>query len=178
MYILGNINYFSLEGLPWLLLAWFSVYMFRSLATFIHEMGHLIPALLFTQGPILINVGGEPYFKSKIGRCEFNVSINSPLAGYVSFNDQELTLLKKVSILLAGPVLSLLIVFITPVIIFRCALFTWIEVLLVGFFCSNLICFLRSILPLNLRDNKSFSKGVPSDSLQIINLLKSNSDGK
>ena len=172
MYILGDyINYFSLEGVPWLVLAWVSMYASRSLATLIHEIGHLIPTLFFTHGPVSINVGERPFYKNIIGRCEFHISFKSPLIGYVSFQEHRLCLTRKVSILLAGPILSLLTVIIVPVIISECALFIWLEVLLAGFFCSNLLCFLRSVLPFYLRATEACPKGVPSDSLQIIKLL-------
>ena len=78
--------------------------------------------------------GERPFYKNIIGRCEFHISFKSPLIGYVSFQEQRLCLTRKVSILLAGPILSLLTVIIVPVIISECALFIWLEVLLAGFF--------------------------------------------
>ena len=47
---IGNtINYLSIEGLPWVLLAWIGLIVFRPFATLVHEIGHLIPAVILTK---------------------------------------------------------------------------------------------------------------------------------
>ena len=55
---IGNtINYLSIEGLPWVLLAWIGLIVFRPFATLVHEIGHLIPAVILTKKEVLIRVG-------------------------------------------------------------------------------------------------------------------------
>jgi hypothetical protein len=173
MYFLASkLNYFTLEGIPWLALAWVSVLFFRSLATWIHEIGHLLPTYFFTQGPIELNLGDGFFYQKKVGRCTFNFSFKSPMTGYVSYQEQNLSRKKRILILLAGPLASSIALLISSYVLYAFDLVQWMEVLCVGFLCANLLCFLRSILPLKLQATSNFPQGVPSDSLQVLQLAK------
>jgi len=173
MYFLAsNLNYFTLEGIPWLALAWVSVFSFRSIATWIHEIGHLLPTYFFTQGLIEVNVGDGFFYQKKVGRCTFNFSFKSPMVGYVSYQEKNLSRKKRILILLAGPLASSIALLIPSYAVYTFDLVQWMEVLCVGFLCANLLCFLRSILPLKLQATSSFPQGVPSDSLQVFQLAK------
>jgi hypothetical protein len=173
MYFLASkFNYFTLEGIPWLALAWVSVFSFRSIATWIHEIGHLLPTYFFTQGLIEVSVGDGFFYQKKVGRCTFNFSFKSPMAGYVSYQKQDLSRKKRILILLGGPLASSTALFTTFYVVNAFDLVQWIEVLCAGFLCANLLCFLRSILPLKLQASSAFPQGIPSDSLQVLQLAK------
>ena len=62
-------EYLTLNGLPWLLLAWASIYICRPFATIIHELGHAISAVIFTSQTVQIKVG--------VGQGSLNFSIKS-----------------------------------------------------------------------------------------------------
>jgi len=47
----------------------------------------------------------------------------------------------------------------------------WIEVILVSWFCTNALVFIRSVIPLRLKPTKSFPEGPPSDGLELKNLF-------
>jgi hypothetical protein len=173
MYFLASkFNYFTLEGIPWLALAWVSVFSFRSIATWIHEIGHLLPTYFFTQGLIEVSVGDGFFYQKKVGRCTFNFSFKSPMTGYVSYQEQDLSRKKRILILLGGPLASFTALLTTFYVVNAFDLVQWMEVLCVGFLCANLLCFLRSILPLNLQASSAFPQGIPSDTLQVLQLAK------
>ena len=173
MYFLASkFNYFTLEGIPWLALAWVSVFSFRSIATWIHEIGHLLPTYFFTQGLIEVSVGDGFFYQKKVGRCTFNFSFKSPMTGYVGYEEQDLSRKKRILILLGGPLASFTALLTTFYVVYTFDLVQWMEVLCVGFLCANLLCFLRSILPLNLQASSAFPQGIPSDTLQVLQLAK------
>ena len=71
MNLLANgINYFSVEGAPWLLAAWVGLVLLRPLATFVHEFGHFIVARLNKIDVSVFSIGFGPRiisFKDKKG---------------------------------------------------------------------------------------------------------------
>ena len=51
--VLAEISgYLTLNGLPWLLLAWGSIYIFRPFVTIIHEFGHALGMIHEHQNPL------------------------------------------------------------------------------------------------------------------------------
>ena len=68
MNLLANgINYFSIEGAPWLFAAWVVLVLLRPLATFVHEFGHGFAAYLVTHNIPQIRIGpisGKRVWKS------------------------------------------------------------------------------------------------------------------
>ena len=72
-HLASNINYLSLDGLPWILLCWILMIITRPLSTFIHEFGHLVPIYLFSSEPITFQIGDGKSYPFKIGsRVEFD----------------------------------------------------------------------------------------------------------
>ena len=45
------------EALPWLAALWVGVWVLRPIATFIHELGHALPALAFTKAEVEVRIG-------------------------------------------------------------------------------------------------------------------------
>jgi hypothetical protein len=131
MISLGNsIDYLSIQGLPWVLAAWVGLILLRPFATFVHEVGHIIPALLFTKQEVFIRIGQSG--------SKWNGKIGNIIVGWQIFGNHH------------------------PI---------WIEVLLVSWFCTNALVFIRSVIPLRLKPTNSFPEGPPSDGLELKNLF-------
>jgi len=87
--------------------------MSRSITTFIHELGHAIPALLFTKNPVQLVVGsyGDPdSYKLHIGRLHLWFKYN-PLGWYSGLCSHERIegLGKTLMVIVGGPLASLLL---------------------------------------------------------------------
>ena len=172
LYLANSVNYLSLEGLPWIVFAWVGLILFRSLATFIHELGHLIPAIFLTTEELMVRVGqSRKSWKGKTGRIYWDLSFFSGKEGFTGYKKENLSKLRLFIIISLGPVTSLLMSIISGWIIFSSTLPTWIEVILVSWFCANSLAFFRSIFPFKLKPTQFFPEGPPSDGLELIRIL-------
>ena len=54
---MSSIDYFSLSGIPYVLIAWLGIWLIRPLATFFHELGHSLVACFLTSGEVSLRVG-------------------------------------------------------------------------------------------------------------------------
>ena len=55
------------NGIPWIILAWLSIYVFRPFATIVHEIGHALLAGILTKEKVRIRIGaGEKFFKFQL----------------------------------------------------------------------------------------------------------------
>ena len=75
MTLASSIDYLSMEGLPWVLMAWAGLYFFRPFATLIHELGHFWTAFILTRDGIRLTVGnpaGNPLYQGNRVRIEFS----------------------------------------------------------------------------------------------------------
>ena len=59
MISLASIDYFSQEGLPYLVVGFFYFWLLQPLATLAHELGHVLFAIFFLQGQNFSSGGGE-----------------------------------------------------------------------------------------------------------------------
>ena len=170
-------GFFSLKGLPWILVAWTSLYIFRPITTIIHELGHAILASILTEQPVQIKVGvGQQTFNYQFKRIELLLAGKMMISGHTAFSGLNLTKIKLLSILLAGPIFSALASALGFILIYQTKLHPAIDAVIIGWVCSHLLCFIRNTLPAHLHDpdNKN-SRGIPSDGLQIYRILKQRS---
>jgi hypothetical protein len=170
-------SFFSLEGVPLILIAWLFIYIFRPISTIIHELGHAIIASFMTDQLVKIKVGvGEKSFHLRVKRIEILLAPKMMISGHTAFSELNLTKLQLLSILFAGPFFSALASVLGIYLIYQTKLHSAIDAVLVGWICSHLLCFIRNALPAHLQDpvNKD-SRGVPSDGLQIYRILKQRS---
>lgn len=92
----------------------FLVLTLRSLTTFFHEMGHAIPALLFTKGDVIVFIGTyqdlSGSFSLRIGRLHiyFRLNLFNWEIGLCSYKKPRLVW-QELLITLGGPIASLLI---------------------------------------------------------------------
>ena len=174
MISLATIDYFSQEGLPYLVVGFFYFWLLQPLATLAHELGHVLFAIFFSKGRILVRVGEskEPSFRValKLGRrLYFLIGLRNPRSGVTIFRQQNV--IARSLIILGGPFLSFFVTVLTGYVLFSNSFSASIEVLLAVWFCLNLLSFLRSALPVMLKPTKSCPSGVPSDALQLVRLL-------
>ena len=167
-------SFFSMEGLPLILIAWLFIYIFRPITTIIHELGHAIVASILTEHPIQIKVGaGQSIFNYQFKRIELLLACKMMILGHTAFSDLNLTKIKLLSILLAGPIFSALASLLGVLLIYQTKLHPAIDAVIVGWICTHLLCFIRNTYPAYLRNPENEdSKGVPSDGLQIYRIIK------
>ena len=111
-------------------------------------------------------------WKKKTGRIYWKLSFLSGKEGFTGYEKENLSKLRLFIIIGLGPVASLLMSIISGWIIFSTTLPTWIEVILVSWFCANSLAFFRSILPFKLKPTQFFPEGPPSDGLELIRILR------
>ena len=167
-------DYFDQDFIPWILLAWVSLYLFRPLSTLIHEVGHALIAAIFTKQMVQIKIGaGEHICKFSFMRVDLLISFKKMIFGHTSFYNFNLSKAKLLLILSTGPIFSALASYIGVLLIYLTKLNVAADAIIVGWICSHFLCFLRNVLPFHLQgaDEKN-SKGIPSDGLQIYRLLR------
>jgi len=174
MISLATIDYFSREGLPYLVVGFFYFWLLQHLATLAHELGHVLFAIFLSKGRILVRVGESKEhsfrFTLKLGRrLYFLIGFRNPRSGVTIFRQPNV--IARSLILLGGPFLSFFLMVLTGQVLFSNSFSASIEVPLAVWFCLNLLSFLRSALPIMLKPTKSYPSGVPSDCLQILRLL-------
>ena len=102
-------EYLTLNGLPWLLLAWASIYIFRPFATIIHELGHAISAVIFTSQTVQIKVGvGQGSLNFSIKSLKLEISFKKMIFGYTAFQNANLANIQLALIYATGPIFSFL----------------------------------------------------------------------
>lgn len=166
-------SYFTLDGLPWLLCAWVCIYILKPFATLIHELGHALIAWIFTTEKIQLRVGsGRKIFTWKIKRFEIYFSFSNTIAGSTGFCDSNLSPLKTIIILLAGPLFSAISAYLGMFVNLQTQPGDLFKAISVGWICAHGLCLMRNILPLYLSGLKGDQDVVPSDGLQIYKILK------
>ena len=174
MISLASIDYFSLQGIPFILIAIFNIWIFQPIVTTIHELGHGLPAFFLTKGKVRIRVGeGKGFFflrPYQLGdRFSFKISFNKTQIGYTRFEEPSKG--AHLIILLGGPLVTFFLTWQVGNLLFAGNLPSWAELLLVSCFCANFLMLLRSVIPTHLKPSTYFPNGVPSDGLQILSLL-------
>ena len=173
MITLGNsINYLSAEGLPWLLGAWAGLILFRPFATLIHEIGHIIPALILTKQEVFIRIGQSgSKWNGKIGNILWEFSLLNGNEGFSGYNKAALKKISLIIVISGGLFSSFIMTTLTGWQIFGNNHPIWLEVTLVSWFCTNALVFIRSVIPLRLKPTTAFPEGPPSDGLELKNLF-------
>lgn len=80
------------------------------LTTIIHELGHAIPARIFSKDKVTIYLGvGDSKRNLKIGGLQVVIRGFHPLTGFASWNGNKLTRSGKIVSSLGGPLASLMV---------------------------------------------------------------------
>ena len=170
--IADTINYLSLEGIPWVLLAWIGLIIFRPFATLVHEIGHLIPAVILTKKEVLIRVGQSgKSWQGKFRSVLWEISFINGREGFTGYDKGSLSKLGLIIVISGGIISSLMMSIISGWQIFGNQFTTLAEVILVSWFCANSLVFIRSLLPLRLKPTTTFPEGPPSDGLELKRII-------
>ena len=165
---MSSIDYFSLSGIPYIIIAWFGIWLIRPLATFFHELGHSLVACFLTSSEVTLRVGrpGGKFFRlGKNLSVEF--SFRHGQEGLTTFSVKSLAKYKYFFILAGGPFSTLLFVLHSGYLLFYQSHGVWLELPLISWFCCHSLTFFRSVIPMRLKPTESFPNGPPSDGLQI-----------
>ena len=170
--IANTINYLSLEGIPWVLLAWIGLIIFRPFATLVHEIGHLIPAVILTKKEVLIRVGQSgKSWQGKFRSILWEISFINGREGFTGYDKSSLSRLGLIIVISGGIISSLMMSIISGWQIFGNQLTTLAEVILVSWFCANSLVLIRSLLPVRLKPTATFPEGPPSDGLELKRII-------
>ena len=172
-HLANGINYFSMEGAPWLLVAWAGLVLLRPLAAFVHELGHGLAAYLVTRKFPEIRIG--PISGKRIWKSDSLEVFLSPVPsseGLTLYDEASLGKLAQATVLIMGPLSSLAMAFFISRQIILGIEEIWMEAVAVSWLCANLLAFLKSALPMKLKPTDAFPEGPPSDGLQLIRLAK------
>ena len=165
---MSSIDYFSLSGIPYIMIAWFGIWLIRPFATFFHELGHSLVACFLTSSEVSLRVGrpGGKFFRlGKNLSVEF--SLRHGQEGLTTFSVKSLAKYKYFFILAGGPFSTLLFVLHSGYFLFYQSHGVWLELPLISWFCCHSLTFFRSVIPMRLKPTESFPNGPPSDGLQI-----------
>ena len=163
----------EMETLLWLAALWGGVWVLRPLATFLHELGHALPALVFTKGEVKVRVG-DSFEKSllRIGRLGCAFALRRSSIGFTSYDRASLGKGALVIVILGGPLASGLACGLGSWAILLVTEQTWTRIVAAAFLCANGILFLRSAIPVTLKPTKQFPEGPPSDGLDLWRTLR------
>lgn len=185
------------SGMPdWLLVAvlfgitWGGVWALRPVVTFLHELGHAIPALIFTSEVVEVRVGNmdqevmdeeamdredtpvterednqKPAW-STLGRFHWDCSFRGSFQGFTGYDRESLGRGALLAVIAGGPLVSLLLCGFGGWLALEVAEGIWERIAAIGFLCANLIVTLRSIVPVTLRN------GASSDALDFWKTLR------
>ena len=165
---MSSIDYFSLSGIPYIMIAWLGIWLIRPLATLFHELGHSLVACFLTSNEVTLRVGrpGGKFFRlGKNLSVEF--SLRHGQEGLTTFSVKSLAKYKYFFILAGGPFSTLLFVLHSGYLLFYQSHGVWLELPLISWFCCHSLTFFRSVIPMRLKPTESFPNGPPSDGLQI-----------
>lgn len=118
------------------------------LATFFHELGHAIPAVLFSNDKVKMVLGNKRTNKSlKINKLSINIRSFEPFTGFVCYNAKNIKKAQIMIICIGGPITSLLIGIIS-FILSNLILNKMGSELLIFSSIYNVFLFLISIIPI------------------------------
>lgn len=154
--------------------------IFMPILVIIHEMGHAIPALIFTNGEVIINIGNSDCKKQmKINRLVINVNSYKSLIdvtyGYIYWEPIDRKL-KSIMIIAGGPVSSLFISLLLFLYLNNTNLLYLPMIIFNAMFMFSFVQFMLTILPIKYKIRPY--NGLTSDGYKILQLLKMNDYNK
>ncbi|MFT5765470.1 MAG: hypothetical protein ACI8VT_001797 [Saprospiraceae bacterium] len=129
-----------------------TLFIIRPVTTFIHELGHAIPALFFTKEEVVIYVGSygdtDKSIIWKIGRLSilFRYKITDWQLG-VCWHGRTPKIIQNFLIILGGPVFSLILGIVSYLLILQYRDHTFLTFLLAALLVSGLLDFVVNMIP-------------------------------
>ena len=151
-----------------------AIMLLRSVTTIFHELGHAIPALIFTKEQVKVYIGsyGDDY-KTKsfsLGRLQFFFRLN--LMDWkigMCTHKASTSRWQNIIIILGGPIASILISIPLVIALLNVALPQWLFYLLLCFVFGAIIDFFVNIIPNEY--SSIYGRAVYSDGTQLIREL-------
>ena len=149
--------------------------IFMPVLSFIHELGHAIPALIFTKGEVSVNIGNYNLIKKlKLNRLVINIygyrSIMDVSYAYVNWESID-SKFKSIIMIAGGPIASLC----TSIVLYLILDTIQLSYLMIKIFNGMLVFsigqFIVTALPMKYSDNSPY-KGFTSDGYKIAQWLK------
>lgn len=149
--------------------------IFMPVLSFIHELGHVIPALIFTKDEVSVNIGNYNLIKKvKLNRLVINIygyrSIMDVSYAYVNWKPLD-SKFKSIIMIAGGPVVSLC----TSIVLYLILDTIQLSYLMIKIFNGMLVFsigqFIVTALPMKYSDNSPY-KGFTSDGYKIAQWLK------
>ena len=149
--------------------------IFMPVLSFIHELGHAIPALIFTKGEVSVNIGNYNLIKkAKLNRLVINIygyrSIMDVSYAYVNWESID-SKFKSIIMIAGGPIASLC----TSIVLYLTLDTIQLSYLMIKIFNGMLLFsigqFIVTTLPMKYSDNSPY-KGFTSDGYKIVQWLK------
>jgi len=149
--------------------------IFMPVLSFIHELGHAIPALIFTKGEVSVNIGNYNLIKKvKLNRLVINIygyrSILDVSYAYVNWTLLD-SKFKSIIIIVGGPIASLC----TSIVLYLTLDTIQLSYLMIKIFNGTLLFsigqFIVTALPMKYSDNSQY-KGFTSDGYKVAQWLK------
>ncbi|MFK7806440.1 MAG: M50 family metallopeptidase [Saprospiraceae bacterium] len=167
-----------LEAITGIVLIFLAIFLSRPITTLIHELGHALPALLFTQKPVIIHVGSygntSNSTTTKLGRLiiYFRFKITDLQMGLCRHSG-NVSIWKSFIILLGGPIFSLLIAVVCVFIIQNFKDQQYLAFAIGIFLVSGLLDFFVNIIPDTDRMTMETGSSIRNDGAQLVQLYKS-----
>ncbi len=149
----------------------------------LHELGHAIPALIFTGKKVTVYIGsyGETTksFRFQIGLLEFWVRKTLFWkTGLCSPSSTDMSLLKKILFILGGPLASLTIAAVTSYYVFKYDMHGALKMIMAFFTLCSIYDFLSNIIPSNVPHALPNGQATYNDGTKLRQLLGLNKFSK
>ena len=143
--------------------------------SFIHELGHAIPALIFTKGEVSVSIGNSNLIKKvKLNRLVINIygyrSIMDVSYAYVNWESID-SKFKSIIIIAGGPIASLCTSGFLYFSLYKIELSNLMIILFNAMIFFSIGQFIVTALPMKYSDNSPY-KGFTSDGYKIAQWLK------
>ncbi len=161
------------KTLLWFAVLWMCVWILRPIATLLHELGHALPALVFTKDKVEVRIG-HSFEKplNRFGRLGWAFALRGSSTGFTGYDRSSLSRPALVFVIVGGPLASGLAFALGIWTVFQQTEYFLLRIIFAAFLCANGILFLRSVIPITLRPTQQFPKGPPSDGLDLLRTLK------
>ncbi|MGL5693431.1 MAG: hypothetical protein ACRCXA_05085 [Peptostreptococcaceae bacterium] len=149
--------------------------LFTPISTTIHELGHAIPALIFTKGDVSVNIGNSNIKKQlKLNRLVINIhgyrSIKDVSYGCINWEPID-SKLKSIIMIAGGPIASLLTSGLLYFSLYKIELPYLMIIVFNAMLLFSLGQFIVTIIPMKYSDNSPY-KSFTSDGYKIVQWLK------
>jgi uncharacterized protein YeaO (DUF488 family) len=153
------------------------LFIIRPITTFIHELGHAIPALIFTKDKVVIYIGSygdtDKSTSLKIGRLAilFRYKITDWQLG-VCWHGRTPKIIQNILIILGGPIFSLILGISCYFLILRYSDHSFLTFLLAALLVSGILDFIINMMPSDQPIELHDGNLVLSDGAQLLYYFK------